>query len=129
VIALLHKAASHKPLAPVISRLLALAFKRVDFLLPIRILKRSAHCLAFAHPQPAYAVHILIVPREQIASLLDIDEEQQVFLSAMIRMAREMIAEMRLDEVGYRMVINGGAYQEIPLLHLHLIAGCLPAEE
>ena len=36
---------------------------------------------------------------------------------------QELVNEMQLAETGYRLVVNGGAYQDVPQLHFHLTCG------
>jgi diadenosine tetraphosphate (Ap4A) HIT family hydrolase len=36
---------------------------------------------------------------------------------------RQLVERLDLQEQGYRLVVNGGDYQEFPQLHFHLISG------
>ena len=36
--------------------------------------------------------------------------------------AQAVICQLNLEESGYRLIVNGGAYQEVELLHFHLIS-------
>ena len=35
---------------------------------------------------------------------------------------RKMVDQFQLDDIGYRLIVNGGKYQEIPQLHFHLVS-------
>jgi diadenosine tetraphosphate (Ap4A) HIT family hydrolase len=35
----------------------------------------------------------------------------------------ELNEDLNLEERGYRLIVNGGEYQEFPQLHFHLISG------
>jgi histidine triad (HIT) family protein len=103
-------------------RLTSLAFTKMDFLIPVKRLRDTPTLLAFHHPKPAYPLHILIVPKREIASLQDLSPADQGLLFEMFQTAQSLVAEFNLDSAGYRLVINGGKNQDIPLLHFHLIS-------
>jgi histidine triad (HIT) family protein len=91
-------------------------------LIPVDRLYESAALMAFHHPQPAYPLHILIVPKREIRSLSEIRVEDQDFLQDLFECTQVLAAELNLDECGYRLIANGGQYQDLPLLHFHLIS-------
>jgi diadenosine tetraphosphate (Ap4A) HIT family hydrolase len=108
------------------ARLLRWGFRTMNFAIPARRLRETATLVAFAHPSPSYPVHILLVPRRAYASLLDLpacDASTDAFLRDLFETVQSLVRELGLEEGGYRLVANGGAYQEAPILHFHLIAG------
>ncbi len=98
-------------------------FAHVSFLLPVDRLRDTETLLAFHHPRPAYPVHILIVPKRRLANLLDLQTADADFLLELIATVQSLITEFGLETVGYRLITNGGPYQDIPQLHFHLISG------
>lgn len=81
--------------------------------------------LAFKDINPVAPVHILIVPKEHIESMNDINE-QNASVVADIHMAAIRIAkEQGLAETGYRLINNcgRGAGQTVMHLHYHLLGG------
>jgi histidine triad (HIT) family protein len=90
--------------------------------LPIERLYESATVLAFYHPRPVYPVHVLIVPKQPIKSLLDLTDGQTELMKEVLLAAQAVIRQLNLEESGYRLIVNGGAYQEVELLHFHLIS-------
>jgi len=100
----------------------ALVFAKMDFLIPVKRLRDTPNCLAFHHPSPAYPLHILIVPKRSLAGLQDLSPADQELLFEMFQTVQSLVAEFNLDPAGYRLVINGGKNQDIPLLHFHLIS-------
>ena len=78
---------------------------------------------AFYHPRPSYAVHFLIVPKQAIRSLMVMNSGRVQLLSEVVAMVQELVDEHGLEEIGYRLIINGGPYQEISQLHFHLVSG------
>ena len=94
-------------------------FGPLDFLLPVDRLRETPTLLAFRHPKPAHPFHVVIVPRREIASFADLDPADP-FLSDLVATAKSLVEEYRLP--AYRLIVNGGEYQEFPHLHFHLIS-------
>jgi histidine triad (HIT) family protein len=94
----------------------------MSFIIPTQKLRQTATVLAFYHPKPAYRVHILIVPRRAIPGLQALKPTDQGLIQEIFQTAQSLAEELSLQECGYRLVVNGGAYQEFPLLHFHLIS-------
>lgn len=96
---------------------------RMSFALPVERLYETERLLAFSHPAPAYGLHVLLVPKQPVANLMALDAQaQQAFLVDVFSAAQVLVARFGLEEGGYRLVLNGGAYQEFPYLHFHLVA-------
>jgi histidine triad (HIT) family protein len=91
----------------------------MDFLLPVDRLRETPHLLAFHHPRPAYPFHVVIVPRREVASFADLNPADP-FLADLVTVTQSLVAEFHLQ--AYRLVVNGGAYQDFPHLHFHLIS-------
>lgn len=80
---------------------------------------------AFHDINPGAPVHILVIPKEHIATTNDITREQDAILGAMFAAARKITRDLGVDEKGYRMVFNcnAGGGQTVYHIHLHLLAG------
>jgi histidine triad (HIT) family protein len=98
-------------------------FQSMSFLIPVDRLRETSSLLAFQHPQPSYPFHILIVPRRGYRSLLELDPGDFTFQRDLIETVQSLVREFRLEAAGYRLVANGGAYQDVQVLHYHLISG------
>ena len=105
---------------PLFYRTFVWMLQNLPFALPVERLRETEHLLAFRHPKPAYAFHVLIMPKEAIASLADLDAAETAFLSDLIRSVQSLVAEFQLP--AYRLIVNGGDFQEFPHLHFHLIS-------
>ena len=79
---------------------------------------------AFADINPQAPVHVLIVPREHIASLHEAEEGHRELLGHLLGTAAEIARQKGLGK-GYRVVVNIGADggQTVDHLHLHLLGG------
>jgi histidine triad (HIT) family protein len=95
----------------------------MSFAIPLHKLRETSTLLAFYHPRPAYPVHILILPKRAIPSLADLSAEDASLLAEVIQVTKSLVAELGLEKEGYRLIVNGGAYQDLPQLHWHLVAG------
>ena len=80
---------------------------------------------AFRDIAPQAPVHVLIIPKEHIASLQEMDEKHNALLGHMFAVAREIAVSEGVDKTGYRIISNVGddAGQSVKHLHLHLIGG------
>lgn len=86
-------------------------------------IRESEGLQAFHHARPSYPLHILIVPKQAIPSFTGLGSDHPQILMELIAMVQELVKEFDLDERGYRLIVNGGPYQEIPQLHFHLVSG------
>ncbi len=98
--------------------------KIVDGSIPSTPVYQDELCYAFADINPQAPVHLLIVPREHIASLAETDAGSPPLLGHLLRVAAEIARAKGLPK-GYRVVINTGpdGGQSVDHLHLHLIGG------
>lgn len=103
------------------ARWIGALFARYSRWLPVRRVRETEHALAFWHPRPAYPIHILIVPKLALISLADLGSGAPNPAGAMLGLARTVAHDLELAD--YRLILNGGAYQDVPQLHLHLISG------
>ncbi|MGD0628713.1 MAG: histidine triad nucleotide-binding protein [Terracidiphilus sp.] len=79
---------------------------------------------AFADIHPKAPVHILIIPRQHISSMIDANEIQRPLLGHLLWAAAEIARNKGLAK-GYRIVVNSGedGGQTVDHLHLHLLGG------
>jgi diadenosine tetraphosphate (Ap4A) HIT family hydrolase len=68
-------------------------------------------------------VHILIVPKRPYRSLLDLPADGCDFQRELFETVQLLVRRLDLENAGYRLIVNGGTYQDIPILHFHLISG------
>jgi histidine triad (HIT) family protein len=103
--------------------LIGWVFAQMNFAIPVNRLRETETMLAFYHPRPSYAIHVLLVPKKAIRSLVDLSPGDDVFLADVFRITQELVKELDLEASGYRLVVNGGEFQDVPQLHFHLISG------
>jgi len=105
---------------PIIIRLIGWIFAHMSFLIPVTRLRETSNLLAFHHPSPSYKFHVLIVPKRQVESLAKLDPADTAFLTDLFSTVQSLVDEFHLQ--AYRLIVNGGEYQDFPHLHFHLIS-------
>lgn len=78
--------------------------------------------MAFHHPKPDYPLHILIVPKQYLPSMMDAHEDDSALFVALFELVRELIVHFHLNEHRYRLITNGGDNQRVPQWHWHLVS-------
>jgi len=101
---------------------LGLLFAHMSFAIPVQRLRETRTLIAFQHPRPSYPVHILLVPKRARASLAELTPADSDFTADLFEAVNSLVAELKLEQNGYRLIVNGGAYQDVAQLHFHLIA-------
>jgi histidine triad (HIT) family protein len=91
--------------------------------IPARLAAETDHCVAFHDIDPKAPVHVLVIPREHVASLSEAKDPAVIGRLALL--AAEIAEREGIAEGGYRTVINtnADAGQTVFHLHLHLLGG------
>ena len=81
--------------------------------------------LAFRDIEPQAPVHILIIPKEHIASANELNEENASVVGHIYAVAAKIAKEEGIAEGGYRIVNNCGVDggQTVGHLHFHMLGG------
>lgn len=108
--------------SPLTRFIIGWSFAHMSFALPVRRLRETPSLLAFHHPHPSYAVHILLVPKRAIGDLSELRPADSDFMVDLFATVQSLIKEFSLEQKGYRLIANGGKYQDVPQLHFHLIS-------
>lgn len=77
-------------------------------------------CLAFHDIHPQAPVHVLVVPKRHVTSLLDVSANDDALLGSLVRVARDLAQQLGLGERGFRLVFNCGAEAGYSVFHIHL---------
>lgn len=81
--------------------------------------------LAFNDLTPQAPIHILIIPKEHIASANDVDDNNSKLIGHIFAIASKIAKEQGFDKDGYRIVNNCGrdGGQTVDHIHFHVLAG------
>jgi len=95
--------------------------------LPSRKAYEDEEILAFHDIHPAAPVHLLVVPKRHLDSLIDARPEDQALLGKLVALAPRLAQEQGCNN-GFRVVINNGpdGGQEVNHLHMHILGGPKP---
>jgi histidine triad (HIT) family protein len=90
--------------------------------IPCHRVHEDAHVLAFLDIAPLAPGHVLLVPRQEVEFLHQLDDAHAAALGAALpRVARAMLAAT--GATAYNLLQNNGAlaHQAVPHVHMHLI--------
>lgn len=81
--------------------------------------------IAFRDVNPQAPAHLLVVPREHVASVDDLADDHRDLAGELMLAARDVARQEGLVEDGYRVVANTNreAGQSVFHLHLHVLGG------
>jgi len=105
---------------PLLARIFVWMAAHMSFALPVRRLRETATLIAFHHPRPSYPLHIVLLPKRNIPDLNGLAPDDAPFLVDLFQTVQSLLAEFQPP--AYRLVANGGRYQDFPQLHFHLVA-------
>lgn len=81
--------------------------------------------LAFRDINPQAPLHLLVIPKQHISTLNDIEPDQAALMGRLYLAVKQIAKQEGIAEGGYRTVMNcnrdGG--QTVFHIHLHLLAG------
>jgi len=99
--------------------------KIIERKIPSKILYEDDLCLAFEDINPQAPVHVLVIPKKHIPTLLDLKEEDKGIGGHLFFIANRIAQEKGIAEKGFRLVLNCNrdAGQTVFHLHLHVIGG------
>jgi histidine triad (HIT) family protein len=93
--------------------------------IPSNMVYQDQNLVVIEDINPIAPVHLLLIPRQHIASLNEVTEENQEVLGQIQIKAAKLAKEMNIDQNGYRLVNNCGEWggQLVMHLHYHLLGG------
>ena len=92
--------------------------------IPSKKVYEDEKVFAFCDIDPQAPVHVLIIPKEHIASAAEINESNSLVVAHIFEVAAKIAKDMGLSD-GFRVVTNCGdsAGQTVKHLHFHLLSG------
>ena len=95
--------------------------------IPCRKVYDDDDLLAFHDIHPIAQVHIILIPKLHLASLIEANDSHTALLGKMLLLTSKLAKEQGLNN-GFRTVINTGkgGGQEVFHLHIHIIGGNIP---
>lgn len=98
--------------------------KIVQGTIPSRKAYEDELVYAFHDIHPVAPVHLLIIPKEHVASMADLEARHEPAMGRLMVVARRLAAEAGAPD-GFRTIVNTGRVgrQEVLHLHMHVIGG------
>lgn len=102
-----------------------LFLKIVSREIPADIIFENDDVLAFRDLNPQAPLHVLIIPKNRIRTINDMQPQDTEIFGKLFLAARDIAAEHGVAEDGYRVVMNCNAHggQSVFHVHLHLLGG------
>jgi histidine triad (HIT) family protein len=93
--------------------------------IPASIVYEDERVLAFNDINPQGPTHVLVIPKQHIASLNELTPEHDAIVGEMVRRAAAIASERGIHAGGFRTVFNTNrdAGQTVFHIHLHVIGG------
>ena len=91
--------------------------------IPVQIVRESDDVLAYHHTRPFWPVHIVVIPKRHVPSLVDLGGESEALLASVLAVVREVAAEVSSKHGACRVLTNLGDYQDSKHLHFHVNFG------
>jgi len=74
--------------------------------------------LVFRNIDPIAEIHLVIIPKNHVKTFMDLQGE----MNSLVKATQKIIENLGIDS-GYKLVVNGGKYQQVSHFHWHLLAG------
>lgn len=99
--------------------------KIVNEEIPSNKVYEDENVLAFKDLNPQMPVHILVIPKKHIESIIDLKEEDETLVGKIFTAINKITNNIGIDKNGFRVISNCGedAGQTVKHLHFHILAG------
>ena len=93
--------------------------------IPSSIVYEDDEIIAFKDINPQAPVHILVIPKKHIESLLSLKEDDELLIGKIYTVINKIAKQEGIDEKGFRVIVNCGedGGQEVKHLHYHILGG------
>jgi histidine triad (HIT) family protein len=90
-----------------------------------QVVYQDDRVIGFKDIRPRAPVHLLLIPRKHIATLLELQTDDEQLVGHVFCVASSLAREQGIAEKGFRVVVNCGpdAGQSVYHIHFHLMAG------
>lgn len=93
--------------------------------IPSEIVYEDEEIIAFKDINPAAPIHILVIPKKHISSIIEIKKEDEAIIGKIYSVINKIAEDIGIKEKGFRVILNCGedGGQEVKHIHFHLLAG------
>ena len=90
---------------------------------PVEVVAETDEILAFHHTRPYWPVHIVVVPKQHVPSLVDLGDADEDLLHKLLAVVRQVAGRVESTHGACRVMTNLGGYQDSKHLHFHASTG------
>ena len=93
--------------------------------IPSDIVYEDDEVIAFKDIRPVTPVHILVIPKKHISSLVELTEEDEAVIGKIYTVINKVAKDAGILEKGFRVIVNCGddGGQEVKHIHFHVLGG------
>ncbi len=93
--------------------------------IPSDIVYEDENVLAFKDINPQMPIHILVIPKKHIESIIDLKSEDEALVGKIFTVIKSIAKDIGIDKTGFRVISNCGenAGQTVKHLHFHILSG------
>lgn len=93
--------------------------------IPSSVIFEDENFVAFKDISPKAPIHVLVVPKRHVSSLIDVKAEDEKMLGQILLTVHKVGEKFGLGIGGYKVIMNNGegSGQIVPHLHLHILGG------
>ncbi|MCX8102838.1 MAG: HIT domain-containing protein [Candidatus Bipolaricaulota bacterium] len=89
--------------------------------LEVKKIWEDERVLAFHHPHPQAEIHVVVIPKAHVPSLLDPMALDGKLLSSMMQAVQQVAHKLGLDRTGFYVRANAAAPDVTPHMHWHIV--------
>lgn len=90
---------------------------------PVDVVAETDDVLAFRHTRPFWPVHIVVIPKRHVPSLVDLGDTGEILLHKVLAVVRRVADDVVREHGACRVLTNLGRDQDSKHLHFHVNAG------
>ena len=94
--------------------------------LKVKKVWQDEHVLAFHHPRPKSKIHVVVIPKRHVKSLLSRKARDGELLSSMLLAIQRVAKKLKLDKKGFYIRVNAAAPDVTPHMHWHILGPGVP---
>ena len=99
--------------------------KIIDREIKAEIIYETDIVICFKDINPIAPIHLLIIPKKEIPTVNDIQENDKTLIGEMFIAAKEIAKLLKINDNGYRLIVNcnNDGCQSVYHLHMHMLGG------
>jgi histidine triad (HIT) family protein len=94
--------------------------------LEVRLVWEGERVMAFHHPEPRQEIHVVVIPKAHVPSLMDPLALDGALLSSMVEAIQQVAQALGLDKTGFQVRANAVSPGVTPHMHWHVLGPGIP---